>query len=79
MKTLFTVEECAEQIGKSSRTVYRYLNDKTLEGVMEKTKKGRQRYITVESVAKFIRKRSQEVKKNNEQGRINDFKENGGF
>lgn len=63
MKTLFTVEECAEQIGKSSRTVYRYLNDKTLEGVMEKTKKGRQRYITVESVAKFIRKRSQEVKK----------------
>lgn len=64
MKTLFTVEECAEQIGKSSRTVYRYLNDKTLEGVMKKTKKGRQRYITVESVAKFIRKRSQEVKNN---------------
>ena len=63
MKTLFTVEECAEQIGRSSRTVYRYLNNKTLEGVLEKTKKGRQRYITVASVARYIRNES-EVKVN---------------
>lgn len=59
MKTLFTVEECAEQIGRSSRTVYRYLNNKTLEGVLEKTKKGRQRYITVASVARYIRNESE--------------------
>lgn len=55
MKTLFTMEECAEQIGKSSRTIQRYLKNGTLERVIKKTKKGRERYITVASVARYIR------------------------
>lgn len=36
MKTLFTMEECAEQIGKSSRTIQRYLKNGTLERVIKK-------------------------------------------
>lgn len=63
MKTLFTMEECAEQIGKSSRTIQRYLKNETLERVIKKTKKGRERYITVASVARYIRNES-EVKVN---------------
>ena len=59
MKTLFTMEECVEQIGKSPRTIQRYLKNKTLEGVMKKTKKGRQRYITVASVERYIRNESE--------------------
>lgn len=56
MKTLFTMEECAEQIGRSSRTIQRYLKNGTLERVIKKTKKGRKRYITVASVARYIRR-----------------------
>lgn len=63
MKTLFTMEECAEQIGKSPRTIQRYLKNETLERVIKKTKKGRERYITVASVARYIRNES-EVKVN---------------
>ncbi|SCI76362.1 Helix-turn-helix domain [uncultured Ruminococcus sp.] len=59
MKTLFTMEECAEQIGKSSRTIQRYLKNGTLERVIKKTKKGRERYITVASVARYIRNESE--------------------
>lgn len=59
MKTLFTMEECAEQIGKSSRTIQRYLKNGTLERVITKTKKGRERYITVASVARYIRNESE--------------------
>ena len=59
MKTLFTMEECAEQIGKSSRTIHRYLKNGTLERVIKKTKKGRERYITVASVARYIRNESE--------------------
>ena len=59
MKTLFTMEECAEQIGKSSRTIQRYLKNGTLERVIKTTKKGRERYITVASVARYIRNESE--------------------
>lgn len=59
MKTLFTMEECEEQIGRSSRTIQRYLKDGTLERVIKKTKKGRKRYITVASVARYIRNESE--------------------
>lgn len=59
MKTLFTMDECAEQIGRSSRTIQRYLKDGTLERVIKKTKKGRKRYITVASVARYIRNESE--------------------
>ena len=59
MKTLFTMEVCAEQIGKSSRTIQRYLKNGTLERVIKKTKKGRERYITVASVARYIRNESE--------------------
>ena len=48
----------------SQRTVQRYLENEELDKIIVKTKNGRKRYITVESVAKFIRKRSQEVKNN---------------
>ena len=64
MKTLFTMKECMEQLCMSQRTVQRYLENEELDKIIVKTKNGRKRYITVESVAKFIRKRSQEVKNN---------------
>lgn len=64
MKDLFTMEECMEQLGVSQRTIQNYLKTGILEKCYKKISKRRERYITVESVAKFIRKRSQEVKNN---------------
>lgn len=61
MKTLFAMGECMEQLCVSQRTVQRYLENEELDKIIVKTKNGRKRYITVESVAKFIRKRSQEL------------------
>ena len=53
-----------EQLGVSQRTIQNYLKTGILEKCYKKISKRRKRYITVESVAKFIRKRSQEVKNN---------------
>lgn len=64
MKDLFTMEECMKQLGVSQRTIQNYLKTGILEKCYKKISKRRKRYITVESVAKFIRKRSQEVKNN---------------
>ena len=60
MKGLFTMEECKEQLQLGVRQINRYLQ----RGELEYTKIKGKRYITVESVAKLIRKRSQEVKNN---------------
>lgn len=60
MRGLFTMEECKEQLQLGVRQINRYLQ----RGELEYTKIKGKCYITVESVAKFIRKRSQEVKNN---------------
>lgn len=61
MKTLFTMKECTQQLGKSQRTIQRYLKDGVLEKVEKRTSKGKVRYITVSSVARYIRNHSKEV------------------
>ena len=59
MKTLLRWKSVWNNYVCHSGTVQRYLENEELDKIIVKKKNGRKRYITVESVAKFIRKRSQ--------------------
>lgn len=58
MKDVFTMEECMEQLGLKKSAIQERLADKRLEPVYESIPKkgGRRRYISVSSVANYIKK-----------------------